>query len=509
MSAILGNGTVTFGDGTIQSTNTANTLASSGVVYPTKLMNTETQPNTYRHAFAIMSDGRVKGWGYDQTYTLGTGNTGTNRNLPADVGFPNNFPGAAQVIPNLQLTSYCIDVNGQLWSWGRNDYGSCGNGTTAVVTTPQNVSLLASSSIYGKTVTYVATPCGTEEVDFVMVLCSDGTVHACGYNAYGQCGNSNGTNQSYFVRCGTLTGVTAISCGRARYTACMAVSAGTLYTWGYGGDSQLGGGSNASVSAPTARTGNSLTGKTVTAVGSSQLCCYALCSDNTFHGCGNQNYGQFGIGNRSAYNVWTQINTGVAAFRSSMYDYGIVTVLKTDNSVYYAGYEGYLLPNNINTPYYTDTRTYDIYGNVTGGGINGPYDSWSQNVTNLWYQITGLSGTVQKIIQLGTGSYNSIAILMTNGTIYSCGYNGYGNTGTGVAQTYLPIAAETPTGYTGPKLVLCDLAADIGSYGTSNISVLMILTRKGKIKVAGHPADMQTSLQQSVIYTPTTIPLSD
>ena len=500
MSAILGNGSVTFGDGTIQSSNAVNSLKSSGFNYPVALMNTSQQNSAYRHAMVIMADGGVKGWGYDQTYNLGTGNTGTNRNFPADVGFPNDFPGAAQVFTCSNLVSFCIDVNGQLWSWGRNDYGSCGNGTASPLPFPQNVSLLSSGSIYGKTVTSVSTPCGTEGIDFVMVLCSDGTVHAAGYNGYGQCGDGTTTNRSYFVRCGSLTGVTALSCGRERYTACSAVAGGALYTWGYNGDAQVGQGNTTSnVYSPVQR-GNSLAGKTVTAVGHNQLCAYALCSDGTLHGCGNQNYGQFGVGNRSQYSTYTQINTNVASFNASHYDYSICTVIKNDGTVYYAGYEGYIIPYTINTPYYT----YDIYGSVTGG----PYNSWSQSITNGWYQLTGMTGTPQKVIHYGTGSYNSIAVLMTSGVIYAYGYNGNGNLGVGLTWTNVPFGSDGSNGYQGPQKVKCDLAADIGCFGTSNIAVLMILTRKGMLKITGYPADMQIPMQQSVIYVPTTVPLN-
>lgn len=501
MSAILGNGTVTFGDGTIQSTNAVNSLASVGFQYVSKLMNTSQQNGAYRHGFAIMSDGRVKGWGYDQTYTLGTGRTSVDREYPVDVGFPDDFPGADQVFTCSNLAAFCIDVNGQLWSWGRNDYGSCGNGTASPVSVPQNVSLLSSGSIYGKTVTFVSTPPGPEGIDFVMVLCSDGTAHAAGYNGYGQIGDGTTTNRVYFTRCGTLTGVTAISCGRERYTSCSAVASGALYTWGYNGDYQVGqGNATSNVYSPVQR-GNSLAGKTVTAVGHNQLCAYALCSDGTLHGCGNQNYGQLGVGNRSAYSTYIQINTNVASFNASHYDYAICTVIKTDNTVYYAGYEGYIVGATINTPYYT----HDIYGTVTGG----PYDSWTQNVTNGWYQLTGMTGTPQKVIHYGSGSYNVIAVLMTSGVIYAYGYNGEGNTGTGSTWAYIPIGYEGSTGYTGPLRVKCDLAADIGSLGYSNIGCLMVLTRKGKLKLSGHPADYQSGgLQRSTVAVPTLIPLA-
>ena len=501
MSAILGNGTITFGDGSVQTT------AASAASGPSKLMDTSQQNGAYRHAFVIMSDGSIKAWGFNQTYTLGTGSTGYDTNLPMSVAFPSSFPGASSVYSNRVLSAFCIDTNGQLWSWGRNDYGSCGVGNASVVPIPINVSLLSSGSIYGKTVTKVFVPSGTEEVDFVMVLCSDGTLHASGYNAYGQIGDGTTTNRSYFTRCGTLTGVTDASCGRERYTSCMAIASGQLYNWGYNGDGELGTGGTTSSSTPTLRTSGSLSGKTITKVTNGYLTQFALASDGTLHGWGNQGYGELGVGNRSAQYTPLQINTNVKSVSAGGYTYPITVIIKNDNTVYYAGYEGYLLPLTYNAQYYT--HTYDGYGNITS--TSGPYDNWQYGsgnalITNYWYALTGFSGTPSKVAHVGTGSYNAIYLLTTEGYLWSWGYNGNGNLGVGqFSQRSLTSIAYAPSyqsGCTlgadgvnyvqpqgsypcGPLRVPCPLVSDFATYSEDSTGNLLILTRNGKVMAAG------------------------
>lgn len=459
MSTELVQTGVKFPDATIQTT-----AASSSLVYAVKLMNTDDQTTAYRHAFAIMNDGSVKGWGANGNGQLGVGYT-TVIPQAQDVAFPPDFPGAFEVHTSNEIAQYCIDKTGQLWAWGRNAYGEIGVGSTAVVRIPVNVSKIASNSIYGKTIVQVAVPCGIEDVGFVLVRCSDGTVHACGYNGYGQCGNGNTTQQNYFVRCGTIT-ATWIACGRENYTACSAVVGGVLYNWGYNGDAQLGNGNTTSnVYTPTARTAGSLAGKTIVKSFASRFCQFALASDGTFHGAGNQNDGSFGIGTTSVYYAWTQINTNVKDAQCAHYEYSQVTIQKNDNTVWLSGHPAYVSPNTVANP--------DGYG--------GYY--YTQQDTHIWKQMTlptvinGVSVTPQKVVHGGTGSYNFIAVLMTNGWIYTCGYNGNGMLGLGdyVARTY-----------DAPGVVLCPLAQDIGTYGHGSEGCLLILTRNNKVMVSGY-----------------------
>lgn len=218
-------------------------------------------PNTYRHNYVIMTDNSVRMWGWNSNYVLGEGTT-NSRSYPGRVAFPPGFPGALKVWSNFQYNGYCLDVSGQLWTWGYNSEGQCADGTFTARTTPYNASNNASNSIYGKTVVDVAVGVGTQTGTCVTVLCSDGTVHSCGYNPYGQIGDGSTANKNLFVQNGVLSNVVKIAQTRELYTAVAALTAsGQVYTWGYNGDGQLGNGNTTSSTIAQLRTLGALSGK--------------------------------------------------------------------------------------------------------------------------------------------------------------------------------------------------------------------------------------------------------
>lgn len=439
---------VNFPDGTTQTT----AMGAHGM-WPTKFMSCEDQNTAYRHAFAIFKDGSVRGWGHGGWWRLGLGANDRHSNVAVSPAFPATFPGAAAIHTSNEVHQAVVDVNGQLWTWGVNAYGQCGVGHANPVKVPTNISTIASNSIYGKQVWKIWLPCGAEDVGFMLIHCTDGTVHACGYNGYGQCGNGNTTNQYYTVRCGTLTGVTHISCGRENYTTCTAVANGQLYSWGYNGDYQLGTGNTTSVSTPTLRNANSLAGKTITKAVAGYLTVMALASDGTLHGAGNQNSGSFGVGNTSVYSTFTQINTLVSDFYNSGYDYHVAIVKKTDNKLWMAGSNNYVV-----APVTVQTGT-DGYGNPIYSTSTPAMTTWTEVKFPAAVNFTSVYPI--KFIKGGTGSYNTFLALMNDGSVYAWGYNGNGALGIGDDG----IGSVYATGTSTAKQVLIRACADIALWG--------------------------------------------
>ncbi|MCT6874521.1 MAG: InlB B-repeat-containing protein, partial [Bifidobacterium sp.] len=94
-----------------------------------------------RHTLAIGSDGNTYGWGSNDYGQLGDGTT-TNQNRPILVNKPQ---GAPEGFTWKQVSlggwhSAAIGSDGNLYTWGNNQYGELGDGTTTNRQTPTLVS---------------------------------------------------------------------------------------------------------------------------------------------------------------------------------------------------------------------------------------------------------------------------------------------------------------------------------------------------------------------------------
>ena len=151
---------------------------------------------------SVMSDGTIRAWGDDQDGQTGIGvDRDTHRTLPVPVGFPPDAPAIVRQV-NLTHSSFAIDVEGGLWSWGHNGNGELGRGHTSIgynggneqynTTIPWRINHMG--SIGGKKVIDIATGDGYYGYRNVMVMTEDRLVHFFGssrYYAAGTGGNDN------------------------------------------------------------------------------------------------------------------------------------------------------------------------------------------------------------------------------------------------------------------------------------------------------------------------------
>jgi alpha-tubulin suppressor-like RCC1 family protein len=426
------------------------------------------QPNSYRKMGVIMSDGSIRAWGQQTNYLLGDGTT-FSRSYPVRTAFPPGFPGASKLYYGYDQQAGCIDNNGQLWLWGLNEYGSCGNGATTVVRVPYNASADAANSIYGKTVTQIAWPCGTQGGMSTVVLCSDGTVHSCGYNAYGQLGVGSTTSASRFAQLPVLSNIVEIEAGREAFTSYYArTSAGALYSWGYNGDGQLGDGGTTNATIATLRTGGSLSGKVITKMFAGPNYAMAIDSLGNLHAWGTNTYGQLGNGTLS--NQFTPVQSvagGVSDVYIGQYDYNITYIKKTDNTLWACGYGEYWA------------------NGVTPAGTN----------TGTFTQITFGGTGIQKAIHGGSGTYNFGAALLTNGQVRVWGYNGNGALGLGDTTTR---TNSLNSMLTGNRVV-----TDICAYGGGSEQGILMLLDDGQLFAVGYGGGSQLPEDDSeTSYTP-------
>ena len=100
------------------------------------------------HTLAIDEYGRVWSWGNNKFGQLGHGHKNQNKDLPKVIEY--------FVENDIKTTHICrgnyhnlsLDCNGQVYAWGRNEWGECGDGTTIeILSTPKIVETLKNVDI--------------------------------------------------------------------------------------------------------------------------------------------------------------------------------------------------------------------------------------------------------------------------------------------------------------------------------------------------------------------------
>ncbi|KJY65137.1 RCC1 repeat domain protein, 2 domains [Bifidobacterium polysaccharolyticum] len=253
----------------------------------------------------VASDGNAYAWGNNNYGQLGTGDN-KQQDRPTEVLKPE---GVKEGFTYTQISSagahtLAIGSNGILYSWGRNDFGQLGNGSTdtsvhakpeAVInpstgqpfqavqvsagacdsvaidttgkvyswgseTTTLGDSVSTANSVAKTKPTLVADPGGTDQGlhavrvsanwSFIMALNADGNIYAWGYNNWGQFGNGSSTNSTWTTYSSTPTlvrdptdtskGLQATRISAGAWHALAIGQDGTVWAWGMDNNGQLG-----------------------------------------------------------------------------------------------------------------------------------------------------------------------------------------------------------------------------------------------------------------------------
>lgn len=241
------------------------------------------------------------GWGLNRAGQLGDGNTTSPVTTPVAV----LGPGGTGTLTNITAVSggqshtLALRNDGTVWAWGSNSNGQLGDGTTTSRLSPvQVVGPGGSGFLTG--IVAVAAPAGG---GYSLALGSDGTVWSWGYNANGQLGDGTTTFRHTPVHVvgpggtGILTNVVAIAAGA---NAGYAVKGdGTVWSWGYNNEGELGNGTTGNGSlTPTQVVGIGGQGffSGAVAVTAGNVTAFALKADGTAYGWGLGTHGRLGAG---------------------------------------------------------------------------------------------------------------------------------------------------------------------------------------------------------------------
>ena len=193
------------------------------------------------YSLAITSEGRIFAWGSNGVGQLGDGTT-TDRYTPTEI--TDNFSlNTEETITEFNLGeshSSAITSEGRIFTWGWNDYGRLGDGTTTNRYTPTEITgnFILND---GETITDVSLGYGHSAA-----ITSEGRVFTWGINAYGMLGDGTITKRytpteiTNNFSLNTEEIITGISLGR--YHSAALTSEGRIFTFGRNYEGQLGNG---------------------------------------------------------------------------------------------------------------------------------------------------------------------------------------------------------------------------------------------------------------------------
>lgn len=243
-----------------------------------------------QHTMAVLADGSLWGWGYNNKGQLGDGTT-TSRFGPVQIGQATDWVSVACGGDH----TVGIRYDGSLWAWGDNTSGKLGDGDTMASTTPRRI---------GNASNWVSVACGALHT---VGLRADGTLWAWGVHRYVDPA-SGGNNYSLSpVQIGASDGWTAVACGNS-YTMALRAD-GSLWSWGYNLVGQLGDGSNTDRSSPV-RIGDGTENWHAVACGYWQTA--AIRGDGTLCVWGSNGQGQLGLGDGTTQNQYSPVQIGGA-----------------------------------------------------------------------------------------------------------------------------------------------------------------------------------------------------
>ncbi|GFY75775.1 RCC1 and BTB domain-containing protein 1 [Trichonephila inaurata madagascariensis] len=239
-----------------------------------------------------------------------------------------------------------ITADGELFSWGHNGYCQLGNGGTNQGLSPG----LISSNVLGRKVIEVA--CGSHHS---IALTSDGEVYSWGQNNCGQVGLGTTTNQPTPRKVTAGIGsrrCISIACGQ---TSSMAVlDNGEVYGWGYNGNGQLGIGGNANQANPY-RVSN-LQGVVIQKIVCGYAHTMALTDEGVLYAWGANSYGQLGTGNKTNQVLPVRIATEigrVVEIAASHYNHISAALTQTSKVFMWGQCRGQAVTSAAETPFHS------------------------------------------------------------------------------------------------------------------------------------------------------------
>ncbi|AEC01294.1 fimbrillin family protein [Parasphaerochaeta coccoides] len=301
-----------------------------------------------------------------------------------------------------------LKKDGSLWATGRNEWGQLGDGTTTNRTTPVRVKASADYNDFMTDVKEVSI--GTNHT---MILKTDGTLWAAGYNNSGQLGVGDNDNRRTPVQ--VMTDVEAVSAGGSH--TIILKKDGTLWATGYNWFGQLGLGISGygtekktpmQVKASIAPDDFMTDVKEVSAGGDHTM---LLKKDDTLWATGYNYYGELGLDNSGS---GTTKNTPVQVTSMNTEPSNPVTAFSA------GGHHTMILKKN-GTLWATGRN---IYGQLGDG-------TTTEKTTPVQVKASTADNDFMTDVAAVSAGYHHTMIVKKDGTLWATGSNGNGELGVG------------------------------------------------------------------------------
>ena len=384
----------------------------------------------YSHTFVIKNDDILWGCGWNDVGQLGLG---YKSNVLSFVKIESIINTIKMISCGRKYTAMVLD-NGKLYITGDNNSGQLGLGDTNDRMDFMNVFVKQDEINAMQYITAIGfvlrdikqVVCGANHT---FILKTDGSLWACGENNYGQLGLGNTTDQSSFTQVTTNVNsdVKQVACG-GNHTFILK-NDGSVWSCGYNSYGQLGLGTSGSSANKTTFTQVTTNISDVKEIVCGSCETFIIKNDGSLWGCGCNGYGSLGINSTTHKSTFTQVTTNInndvkqVACTTINDGYDHTVILKNDGSVWSCGY------NNSGQLGLGDTTQRTTFTQVT------------TNINN-------------DVKQISCGSYHTF-ILKNDGSIWSCGANSSGQLGLGNTTTYKSFTKVTTNINNDVKQIVC------------------------------------------------------
>ena len=293
-----------LGDGTTE--NSSMPVCISDI--ENSLLKGKNIVDVYGGSIAKDSNGKLYSWGYNLDGRLGNGTT-ENSSMPVCISDIENSPLKGKNIVdvhNYGSTIIAKDSNGKLYTWGKNNYGQLGNGTTTNSSMPICINDIENSPLKGKNIVNIY-----RNNSAIIAKDSDGKLYSWGSNSSGELGNGTTENSSMpicinDIENSPLKGKNIVDIYYGNSTIIVKDSDGKLYSWGSNYYGKLGNGTTDDSSMPICISdieNSPLKEKKIVNIYTGDDTIIAKDSDGKLYSWGYNEYGQLGDGTTTNSNI--------------------------------------------------------------------------------------------------------------------------------------------------------------------------------------------------------------